>query len=197
MHTIRTTPGLIIGSQPWGEADRSISIFTRDLGLVLAIASGIRLEKSKLRYFAQEFAFARFSLVKGKGVWRLTSAARLEGLTKQERWDRAGKEIFCRIAQLLKRLLHGEEAEPALFDGIFSLAVFLDSNPALDEERYKTLESLIVARIMNHLGYFGAVEMWKEFVANDAFEIGLIDKLHGNRPQMNECINRALRESHL
>ena len=74
MHPIHTTPGLIIHSRPYGEAGKLLSIFTRDFGLVLANAQGIRLEKSKLRPFIQDYSFGIFSLVKGKELWRLTSA---------------------------------------------------------------------------------------------------------------------------
>src|SRR5690349_11857408 len=75
MYAIHTTPGFIIGSRPYGEAGKMLSIFTRDLGLVLAAAQGIRLEKSKLRYSAQDYSFGTFSLVRGKEFWRLTNSA--------------------------------------------------------------------------------------------------------------------------
>ena len=73
-YTIITTPGFIIGSRPRGEAGKLLSIFTRDLGLVLASAQGIRLEKSKLRYAARDYSFGEYSFVKGKEFWRLTDA---------------------------------------------------------------------------------------------------------------------------
>ena len=75
MHAIHTTPGFIIGSRPYGEAGKMLSIFTRDFGLVTATAQGIRLERSKLRYHAQDLSFGSFSLVRGREFWRLTSAA--------------------------------------------------------------------------------------------------------------------------
>jgi chromosome segregation protein len=75
MHPIHTTPGFIIDSRPYGEAGKLLSIFTRDFGLVTTSASGIRFEKSKLRYHSQDYSFGSFSLVRGKELWRLTSAA--------------------------------------------------------------------------------------------------------------------------
>src|SRR3989344_7462999 len=119
MYSIRTTPGLIIGSRPSGEAGKIFSIFTRDLGLVRATASGIRLERSKLRYHTSEYSFGLFSLVRGKEYWRLTSAAESGGLVIGRDAGRgAGYEIIFRMAMLLERLLHGEEANSELFDCI-------------------------------------------------------------------------------
>ena len=60
MHPIHTTLGFVINSRPYGEAGKLLSIFTRDFGLVLANAQGIRLEKSKLRPFIQDYSFGYF-----------------------------------------------------------------------------------------------------------------------------------------
>src|SRR5690349_10081885 len=74
MYSIITTEGFIIDSRPSGEAGKLLYIFTKDHGLVMATAQGIRLEKSKLRYFIQDYSFGVYSFVKGKEYWRLTNA---------------------------------------------------------------------------------------------------------------------------
>src|SRR3989338_4347951 len=74
MNPIHTTPGFIIASRPYGETGKILSIFTRDIGLVGAVAQGIRLEKSKLRYHTQDYSFGTFSFVRGRELWRLTDA---------------------------------------------------------------------------------------------------------------------------
>jgi len=74
MYSIQTTPGFIIDSRTYGEAGKMLFIFTRDLGLVMAVAQGIRFERSKLRPFTQDYSFGEFSFVRGKEMWRLTSA---------------------------------------------------------------------------------------------------------------------------
>jgi DNA repair protein RecO (recombination protein O) len=112
MHTIHTTEGFIIDSRPYGEADKLLSIFTRDFGLVMATAQGIRLEKSKLRYYCQDYSFGTFSLVRGKEFWRLTSA---QGSDAPQPAAPA-EPLFARIAQLLRRLIHGEEPVPGLYE---------------------------------------------------------------------------------
>ena len=55
-----------------GEANRIYTIMTRDLGLVRAMATGVRKETSKLRGNIEPFSLASISFVKGKNYWRLT-----------------------------------------------------------------------------------------------------------------------------
>lgn len=192
MHAIRTTPGFIIDSRPYGEAGKTLSVFTRDFGLVMATAQGIRLERSKLRYHAQEYSFGIFSLVKGKEFWRLTSASEVfSGI------DTDSLAMTARIAMLLRRLLRGEEAHSELFDCVESCAIFLANSPGLTDEQMKTLESIVVLRIMDMLGYIGDDKSIDDGLKSSVFSVGLLDGSTGKRAIMNRHINKALRESHL
>ena len=221
MHSIHTTSGFIINSRPHGEAGKLLSIFTRDFGLVLANAQGIRLEKSKLRPFIQDYSFGIFSLVKGKELWRLVSAQELPNLQVLEGTlsspagaashsqsppllpkasprpeDSEVLALVARLALLLRRLLQGEEPHSQLFDVIMSCKEFLQNN-ALSEEQQKTLESLIVLRMMHALGYIGKDVGLEEHIISNTVSIELVDQLAGKRTIMNQHINKALKESHL
>lgn len=195
MHTIHTTPGFIIDSRPYGEADKLITIFTRDFGLVTATAQGIRLEKSKLRYFCQDYSFGTFSLVRGKEFWRLTSAADLN--VSGEGSVEGVRVLMGRIALLLRRLLHGEEANPDLFDVLEKTRAFLAANPALTEDQAKTLESIAVLSILNSLGYVGSDSALAPFLDHEPFTVERIGEAAAKRAAINSHINRALKESHL
>lgn len=212
MYAIHTTPGFIIESRPRGEAGKLLSIFTRDLGLVLASAQGIRLEKSKLRYHAQEFSLGEFSFVRGKEFWRLTGAGGVQevGSRNQEFGIRnkelgRAQEIIPRIALLLKRLLRGEEAHPELFEHIRGAVCFLQNEDGvtgsaqarLTDEQLRTLESLIVFRIVHMLGYVGADKGLDVQIIEEPLSIELISKAMVHRMAMNMHINKALRESQL
>lgn len=157
----------------------------------MASAQGIRLEKSKLRYHSQEFSLGEFSFVRGKEFWRMTNAQKAENPTS---------DIIPRIALILRRLLHGEEAHQELFDHIQESFLFIESlgNPSvLTDEQMKTLESLIVFRIMHLLGYVGADKGVGRDVVIAPLSIELLSTAAEHRTSLNRHINKALRESQL
>ena len=211
MHTIHTTEGFVIDARPYGEAGKVISVFTQDLGLVNATAQGIRFERSKLRYHVQELSFGMFSFVRGKERWRLTSA---ESLAADSGYlsdmPRNSAELMARIAAVLKRFLHGEEAHPQLFAIVRACARFLkdhpmsiegirgsDSDRVLETGRLKTLESLMMLRIMSALGYVGHDPAFDREAVSPDISVELLDSIADKRAAMNIHINMALRESHL
>ncbi|MFA6315384.1 MAG: recombination protein O N-terminal domain-containing protein [Candidatus Paceibacterota bacterium] len=193
MYHIRTTPGFIIGSRPFGEAGKAMSIFTREFGLLNVRALGIRLEKSKLRYHAREYTFGHFSLVKGKEYWRLTGA--ISDSTPLD--SKIGNGLLGKIAFILDRLLHGEDPNPELFDGVKACESFLRDNASLSRERACTLESLVMIRIMRELGYVGGKMEDLRYVDSIVLTIEILDEIAPKRQMMNKHINKALRESHL
>ena len=200
MHTIHTTPGLIIESRSSGEAGKVISIFTRDFGLVRAVAQGIRLEKSKLRYHVSDYSFGTFSLVRGKEYWRLTNAQGpvwTDVPAKVSHVESHKLKLIARISLLLKRLLHGEDAHPELFGHIDSCRILLANTDRISEDQLKVLESVTVLRIMHSLGYVGSVAVADESILAGRIDMLLLDGISEKRMVINQLINKALRESHL
>ncbi len=193
MYTITTTPGFIISSRPFAEAGKILSIFTRDLGLVIVVAQGIRLEKSKLRYHVKDYAFGTFSLVRGKEFWRLTNAQESEASRSQVH---LGGEVYLniRIANLLKRLLHGEEPHPELFDCLYSTFNYINN---ISKEKLPELESLTALRILNLLGYVGDSEMVRQFVSSNSLSEEILASMSVSRLKINGIINSSLQASHL
>lgn len=226
MYSIITTDGFIIDSRPSGEAGKLLYIFTRDHGLVMATAQGIRLEKSKLRYFIQDYSFGTYSFVKGKEYWRLTNAQEsqeerrmkneeCESLELQEERrmkneecesqkankTRLGdkKELVAKVALLLKKMLHGEEANPALFDVVESLRAICAEGrpPRVGLYNDSALESLIVLRIFHKLGYIGDMKELNLLLNNNDISGEILATVEINRVFINTQINKAIKESHL
>lgn len=192
MYAVHTTPGFIVESRPRGDAGKSIFIFTRDLGLVMASAQGIRLEKSKLRYHAQDYALGIFSLVKGKEFWRLTSA---QPSAEPAPPNAVYSYISSRLATLLRRLVPGEEPHPELFGLVEACLRFAQRAGELDAQRLQAFESVAVFCALRALGYIPSTPTLGP-VAPPA-SLADIDAAIGQRPALNGYINTALRESHL
>lgn len=185
MHHIYTTPAFIISSTPHGEAGKFLLIFTEDFGMIGALAQGIRLNQSKLRYHIQDFDYTNISIVRGKEVWRLTGAHEIENKIKPN-------VLHIRILKLLKRLLHGEEKNEKLFE-IIKLLYKAD----IKEKDYDSVECLMVLRILNTLGYIRNTDKLNIFLENNLIDDDMIKYMKENKVKVVKVINSALKESQL
>lgn len=193
MHHIHHTEGIILGSKNFGEAGRRYFIFTRDLGMIMATASGVRKMSSKLRFILQDFSYLKMDLVEGRDIWRVTSASKtnmLEDISKQS----ATLRVFANISRLLKRLLAGVEPNKSLFTDLLQGLSILEKSKT-KEELYN-IEAIIVLRILNNLGYIGGEEILKTFVKSP-LEQETIYEMTKSRVQILREINKALKETHL
>lgn len=81
---------LVIRQQNYGEADRILTLFTKEFGIVSAIAKGARKFKSHQAGATQLFCYGRFQLVPGKNMYTLRGAV--------------GKESFFGVAASIENL---------------------------------------------------------------------------------------------
>ena len=92
-------------------------MFTKDFGLISALATGVRKSESKLRYTLQEYSVCQVSLVKGKSTWRITSALLEKNLYIHTEVSTA-KDVIARICTQVIRLVAGQEKDEQLFDTV-------------------------------------------------------------------------------
>jgi hypothetical protein len=164
MYRVYHTQGLVLRGAASGEANKTLAIFTRDLGLVHAHAQGIRFEKSKLRYVLRPYSLARINLVRGKGGWRVVSASCEDALEVLGRDQGAQQRLraIASICEFLERLLHGEEKDPELFSDVHA-GIDALTNGAYSTSETRTIKLMVMARALKRLGY------WKESVELEAF----------------------------
>ncbi|MDO8593898.1 MAG: recombination protein O N-terminal domain-containing protein [bacterium] len=124
-HHLYHTLGFILGSEGRGEANKSFTLLTKDLGLISATAQSVREERSKLRYGLQELSLSELTLVRGKDIWRLTGAALVDNLFLSFRDSPEITALFGRVFRLLRRLVAGEEKNERLFTVIAETSSFL------------------------------------------------------------------------
>lgn len=77
--------GIILKSMPLGEADKLLTILTKEFGLIRAVAPGSRKHKSKLGGRSSLFVVNELLLAKGRTLDKITQAETLEsypGLSK-------------------------------------------------------------------------------------------------------------------
>ncbi len=184
------TDALVLGSREIGESDRVFVLFTSEFGLVRARASAVRTEKSKMRYALQNYARANVGLVRGKRGWRMAGAA----ATKNAYGDPKGVAAFARIAELTKRLVHGEEKNSFLF------AVLAEAHDALNRERVEasaTIEIVCVARVLYALGYLSVEALETTLFTHTAYTRAHLLEAEMIKDTLLTSVNRAIEETQL
>ncbi len=193
MHHIYHTEGIILGSRNTGESGKYYYIFTKELGMIYATASGVRKISSKLRFILQDYAYLKIDLVQGQNFFRITSASKTNQLEKIAKRPETLK-IFHNIARLLKRLLAGVEPNEALFADVLNNLLAIEKME--EKNDLNNAEAVIVLRILHNLGYIGLNDNLNELVKSP-FEENIIFEASKVRMNILREINKALKETHL
>lgn len=69
--------GIVLARRNFGEADRILSIYTKNHGRISVIAKGIRKTTSKKRGHLEIFSYIKFQVADGRGIGILTEVETL------------------------------------------------------------------------------------------------------------------------
>lgn len=190
MYQKYSTDALVLGSREQGEADKVFALYTRDFGLVWARASAVRTEHSKMRAALQSYSSALVSLVRGRRGWRLAGAAsEMSSIGKRPE----GIAAFARIAELVLRLIGGDEKNEYLYETlVMAHETLLDA-----ETDAPTVEIVCVARVLYALGYLSAEALETTLFAHTAYGLPELEEAGRKREQFLASINRAISETQL
>jgi recombinational DNA repair protein (RecF pathway) len=193
-HHVYTTQGFIVHSLPQGEAGKYLLIFTRDLGMIGATAQGVRLSKSKMRYFVKDFSYSLFSVVRGREVWRMVGVKDAEGSDVVMLAE--NMRLYVRILSLLKRLLHGEEKNEKLFEVLNYFHGYLLKNN-LEKENRDLVEYVTVLRTLDSLGYISNNNLFKNILSTHIINEVILKEVQDHKDEVIKEINSGLKESQL
>ncbi len=195
-HHVYTTPGFLISGSNIGEANKLFYIFTKDLGMVVATAQGIRHLKSKLRPFTQDFSYSRYSLVRGKEMWRMTSAGEApDSFFRVLKSTPEYFKLYAQILVLIKRLIPGEEKNEELFMLALRSFEFL-AGEKLSKEQLLCFEYAVVLKLLYNLGYIRKEGVLEQFVTPE-FSSDMLQAMDTHKKLALVHINQALRVSHM
>lgn len=181
MYTIYSTPALVLNVRPHGDNDMILTLLTKEFGLLRAVANGLRKEKSKLRFSLQLLSVVDVSLVKGKSIWRITNAKHSESLISDKRIN-----LLEKIRLTINRLVQGEE--------VGDLYNIVTKGVLSPSEDFEAIETIIVLRILNNLGYIEGVGIEEFFKTLDITE-ELIEKSIEKRKEIIKVINKGFRSA--
>lgn len=193
-HHIYHTHGFILSSKNKGEANKMLSVYTRELGLLRAMVQGVRLHRSKLRFSLQDFSYAKIDFVRGKDIWRITTAGNISTFPIA-RSNKDSIFFIAKVSSLIERLCVGEEANVKIFDDLINCLYILDDEDVSKSSR-EALEIHLVLRIMDSLGYIGDSNILKDYLDGD-INIEKTESLLKDKRSIIGYINKALNESQL
>ena len=193
MHRVFVTPGFVLSKRGVGESNTSVSLLTRELGLVRASARSARKEISKLRFGLEPLSTGRYSLVRGRLEWKLIGVEQVSRASIAATAKLRGQE--GRISKLVLRLMPGEEPVPEFYDtvvgGLYSLSQIEKSEDA------EAAECVLVLRIVEQLGYVSISPQLAPFLEGDLSEPTLTHQAKALRPLLIRTINESLQATGL
>ena len=193
-HHIYTSDAFVLESQPSGEADRFFTLFTRELGLIRANAKGVRLQKSKLRYSLQDYSRSSISFVRGKELWRVTSARIEDNLYHKHEGDIPTLHLIVNVLSLIKRLVVGEQKDEVLYLILVDAFAFLETQQS--NEELTLCEIIIVLRILDRLGYLSMRPEFQMFL-REPWSASLVAAMAPYKALALKEINSSLKATQL
>lgn len=140
--------GIVLRSIRYGEADRILDLYTRDSGLVSAIAKGIRRTKSRFGARLEPLSCVDFLAYEGRSLDTITQAEVLRSF-HGIREDLASLETAGGIVATTRVLAGGDEGDRRVFNLLYNA---LDTLDGRTEDR-GSVESAFALKLSMLSGY--------------------------------------------
>lgn len=112
---LHRTPAIVLKRHDYGEADRILTLYTRERGKVRAIAKAVRRIASRKSGHIELFTHADVMLAEGRSLDVLTQVQTIEPFVAL-REDLIRTTYAYHIAELVDRTIEDGEPSPAIFD---------------------------------------------------------------------------------
>lgn len=119
---------VILRRSDFGEADRLLTLFSREQGKLRAIAKGARKPQSRKTGHVELYMRTRFLIAKGRDIDIVTQAEVVE-VYRGLRDDLVRATYAAYVAELLDKLTADEDTNRALFDLLVSALGWLETAP--------------------------------------------------------------------
>jgi DNA repair protein RecO (recombination protein O) len=139
---------VVLRHSDWGEADRLLTLFTREMGKLRAVAKGVRKARSRKAGHLEPFTHVRLQLAKGRDLPIVTQAETVEAyIPLRDDLIKTGYAAYA--AELLDRFTYEEGIESSVPFRLFteSLGRISRESDAWLAVRYYEM------RLLDHLGF--------------------------------------------
>src|SRR5215211_5611228 len=140
--------GIILRSIRYGEADRILDLYTRDSGLVSAIAKGIRRTRSRFGARLEPFSCVDFVAYHGRTLDTVTQAEVLRSF-RNVREDLARFEAAAGMVGSVRALSGGDEADRRVFNLLYNALDTLETS----DSGFENIEAALGIKLSILAGY--------------------------------------------
>ena len=195
-HEKYTTEAFVLREYEQGEHDIVYKIWTREFGIIFAVAKSIRKINAKLRPIIKKNDLLIVTLVKGRDVWRLVGGEELfldlnSKITRS--WSFKAKKV---ISEVISKFLEEKKTYKKLFDKIKSIFSLDQEIDILEINNFKIL---IYYLVLVDTGYADAsiigardIEEYKNFTIKDFYTHFIL-----NEKEVKKHVLHVLRETML
>jgi DNA repair protein RecO (recombination protein O) len=111
---IRKVEAIVISHTDYGETDRILNLFTREVGKIHAIAKGVRKEHSRKAGHLEPFTCVTLMLARGTSLWIISQAETVADFADiKADLERTALAAYC--LELVDRFTTEEENHPQLY----------------------------------------------------------------------------------
>ena len=122
--------GFVLSRRNFGEADRLLSLYTKNNGRISLIAKGVRRPKSKKRGHIEVFTLVKFQANQGRGIDIMTEAEVVEDFA-QIRMSLKKVSLAYYISEVVGKITHESEPNTQLFNLIHTIFTKLKTTKLL------------------------------------------------------------------
>ncbi|MBI3282449.1 DNA repair protein RecO [Candidatus Curtissbacteria bacterium] len=144
------TEGVVLRRKNFGEADRIITLYTRDHGKISALARGVRRPRSKKAGHIELGSWCKVFVARGKNLDLLTEVESKKAFGIKEFTETKANRIY-HILELVDSLTPEHQKNLPVF---ILLVQFLKK--CATEEDFPLLSSVFKVKLMTSLGFFSA-----------------------------------------
>jgi DNA repair protein RecO (recombination protein O) len=120
--------GVVLSHSDWGEADRLLWLYTREMGKVRAIAKGLRKPRSRKAGHLEPFTRVSLQLARGRDMWIVTQAESVDAYLNL-REDLLRVSYAAYVVELLDRFTYEEGENLSLYRLLCDTLERLDREP--------------------------------------------------------------------
>ena len=143
-----SSSGIVLSCRDFGEADRIVTVFSKNIGKLSLMAKGVRRLKSKKRGHIEVFNNIKFQAISGRGMPLLTEVELVDNFASIKT---SLKKISLGyyVSEVVLKITHDEEPNLMLFDLLNSTYKSIAITKKLRDLRLKFILNLLVI-----LGYW-------------------------------------------